>query len=126
MRKWTMEKLKAEVAKLYRVDMQILGDEFILRTFLGLSDEEIAAVLKDKPAPLTSPSPKKATTPSLRAAGATGMTTPQVGGLNPLAMVSKKEDGYNGLDKSDGFHIATLQMMNLVETLRDLVDLELN
>jgi hypothetical protein len=126
MRKWTMEKLKAEVAKIYRVDMQILGDEFILRTFLGLPDEEIAAVLKDKPAPLTSPSPKKATTPSLRAAGATGMTTPQVGGLNPMAMVSKKEDGSNGLDRSDGFHIVTLQMMNLVETLRDLVDLELN
>jgi len=126
MRKWTMEKLKAEVAKIYRVDMQILGDEFILRSFLGLSDEEIAAVLKDKPAPLTSPSPKKATTPSLRAAGATGMTTPQVGGLNPKEMVSKKEDGSDGLDRSDGFHIVTLQMMNLVETLRDLVDLELN
>jgi len=126
MRKWTMEKLKAEVAKIYRVDMQILGDEFILRSFLGLPDEEIAAVLRDKPAPLTSPSPKKAPTPSLRAAGATGMTTPQVGGLNPLAMVSQGEDGSNGLNRSDGFHIVTMQMMNLVETLRDLVDMEIN
>jgi len=126
MRKWTMEKLKAEVAKMYRVDMQLLGDEFILRSFLGLTDEEITAVLKEKPAPNTLPSPKKATTPSLRAAGATGMTTPQVGGLNPMTMVSQKEYGHNGLDRADGFHIATLHMMNLVETLRDLVELEIN
>mgnify|MGYP005844378067 CR=1 FL=1 len=126
MRKWTIEKLKAEVAKMYRVDMQLLGDEFILRNFLDLTDEEIAAVLKEKPTPNTLPSPKKATTPSLRVAGATGMTTPHVGGLNPMTMVSQREDGNNGLNRSDGFHIATLHMMNLVETLRDLVDLELN
>jgi hypothetical protein len=120
MRKWTMEKLKAEVAKLYRIDMSLLSDRFILKKFLGMSDEEIEAVLREKPVPNTLLSPKKATTPSLRAAGATGVTTPAVGGLNPMAMVSQMDD------RVDNFHIVMLHMMNLVETLRDLVELELN
>jgi hypothetical protein len=53
----------------------------------------------------------------------TGITTPAVGKIAP--MVSQEHDGSNGLDK-EGIHIATMYMMNLVETLRDLVDLEIN
>jgi hypothetical protein len=41
-------------------------------------------------------------------------------------MVSQKIEGSNGEDKEAGLYIATLKMMDLVETLRDLVDLELN
>jgi hypothetical protein len=100
--------------------MSLLSDRFILKKFLGMSDEEIEAVLREKPVPNTLPSPKKGSTPSLRASGATGVTTPAVGGLNPMAMVSQMDD------RVDNFHIVTLQMMNLVETLRDLVELELN
>jgi hypothetical protein len=53
----------------------------------------------------------------------TGIATPAVGKMAP--MVSQEHDGPNGLDR-EGVHIATMYMMNLVETLRDLVDLELN
>jgi hypothetical protein len=121
MRKWTMEKLKAEVAKIYKIDMGILTNEYILKNYIGLSDEEIAGLEKEKKASFIAPSPKKVSVPSLRAAGLSGVVGPAVGGLSPSAMVAQKDD-----DRSDGFHIATLQMMNLVETLRDLVDLELN
>ncbi|RPJ06427.1 MAG: hypothetical protein EHM36_06970 [Deltaproteobacteria bacterium] len=123
MRKWTMEKLKAEVAKIYRVDIPLLSDRFILKHFLGLPDEEIQAVLREKPEPLTLPSTKKATTPSLRIAQVTGTTTPAATSMRPKAVVSHQDDGK---DRLDGIHIATLHMMNLVETLRDLVDMELN
>ena len=49
-----------------------------------------------------------------------GLATPKFSG-----MAATKVEGGNGLDR-DNLHIATLHMMNLVETLRDLVDLELN
>ena len=123
MRKWTMEKLKAEVAKLYKVDAALLPDEYILKKILGLTDDEIKSIMKAKPAPQPTSLPTKIGVPSLRAAGATGVTTPAVGGM--AAMVSQRE-GSNGEDKEAGLYIATLQMANLVETLRDLVDLELN
>ena len=40
-RKWQIEKSKAEVAKIYGVDIDIITDNFILKYFLGLTDEEI-------------------------------------------------------------------------------------
>ncbi|MCK4785193.1 MAG: hypothetical protein KAV87_15695, partial [Desulfobacteraceae bacterium] len=40
-RKWQIEKSKAEVAKIYGVDIDIVTDNFILKYFLGLTDEEI-------------------------------------------------------------------------------------
>jgi hypothetical protein len=123
MRKWTMEKLKAEVAKIYKVDMSLLSDRYILKNFVGIPDEEIDALLREKPAIPTLPSRKIGGTPSLRAGGMTGIATPAVGKMAP--MVSQEHDGPNGLDR-EGIHIATMYMMNLVETLRDLVDLELN
>lgn len=39
--KWQVEKAKAEVAKIYGVDVNVLTDEFILSYFLGLTDGEI-------------------------------------------------------------------------------------
>jgi hypothetical protein len=124
MRKWTMEKLKAEVAKLYKVDAALLPDEFILKKIVGLTDDEIKSIAKAKPAPLPTTLPTKIGAPSLRAAGASGVTTPAAGAMSP--MVSQKIEGSNGEDKEAGLYIATLKMMDLVETLRDLVDLELN
>jgi hypothetical protein len=119
-----MEKLKAEVAKLYKVDAALLPDEFILKKIVGLTDDEIKSIAKAKPAPLPITLPTKIGAPSLRAAGASGVTTPAAGAMSP--MVSQKIEGSNGEDKEAGLYIATLKMMDLVETLRDLVDLELN
>src|SRR4030067_1604850 len=34
MRKWTTEKLKAEVAKIYSTDMSLLSDRYILKNFV--------------------------------------------------------------------------------------------
>jgi hypothetical protein len=117
LRKWTMEKIKAEVAKTYRVDMNLLSDSFILKTFLGLSDEEIEAVLREKPEPISQPSGKGALgTTGVRASGATGFMTPRVGAMG---MTSQKGDG-------NGLHIGMMHLMNEIETLRDLVDLELS
>jgi intein/homing endonuclease len=47
-RKWQIEKSKAEVAKIYGVDMGVLTDEFILSHFLNLTDEEIKGLNVDK------------------------------------------------------------------------------
>lgn len=40
-RKWQVEKAKAEVAKIYGLDLNVITDDFILSFFLGLTDEEI-------------------------------------------------------------------------------------
>jgi len=40
-RKWEIEKAKAEAAKIYGLDLNVVTDDFILSYFLGLSDEEI-------------------------------------------------------------------------------------
>ena len=129
MRKWTIEKMKAEVAKIYKIDSALLPDDYLLKHFVGLPDEEIEVILKQnqKISPQLPTPAKTGKIPSLRAAGATGITTPAVGGMHPLAMISQEGDGdgEDGLD-TGSFHIATLQMMNLVETLRDLIDLEMN
>jgi hypothetical protein len=47
--KWEIEEIKANVARVYGLDLGSVNDEFILRTFLGLSDEEIADALPDEP-----------------------------------------------------------------------------
>jgi hypothetical protein len=120
LRKWTMEKIKAEIAKIYSVDISLLSDRYILKTFLGVPDEEIDAILREKPTPPSLPSGKTSNTPSLRLAGVTGATTPKAGGMTRKAIAPKKED----LD-GDGIHIATLHMMNLLETLRDFVDMQI-
>ena len=46
-RKWEINKARADIAKIYRVDLSMLTDEFILSYFLGLSDEEIKDLIKD-------------------------------------------------------------------------------
>lgn len=46
--KWQVEKAKAEVAKIYGVDVNVLTDDFILSYFLGLTDEEIKELGVDK------------------------------------------------------------------------------
>jgi len=129
MRKWTIERLKAETAKIYKVDAALLPDDYILRHFVGLSNEEVEIILKQNQtsSPQLPASAKTRGTPSLRAAGVTGVTTPAVGELHPLSVASQKGDGdgTNGFDTGN-FHIATLQMMNLAETLKDLIDLEMN
>ncbi|MEM3112780.1 MAG: portal protein [Candidatus Anstonellales archaeon] len=121
MRKWTIEKVKAEVAKIYMIDMGLLTDEFILKHFVGLDDEDIANLKGEK---VTGGSAgagggRKSRVTSIRPAEMSGLVTPKFSGM------STKVEGGNGLDR-DNLHIATLHMMNLVETLRDLVDLELN
>lgn len=47
-RKWQVQKVRAEVAKLYAVDMKVVTEEFILRHFLGLTDQEIKQLVADK------------------------------------------------------------------------------
>jgi len=122
MRKWTIEKLKAEIAKTYMIDMGILTDEFILKYYVGLSDEEIER-LKGSKLKTTAKSTGSGLgrTTSIRAGEMSGLATPKFSGMS----TATKVEGGNGLDR-DNLHIATLHMMNLVETLRDLVDLELN
>lgn len=120
MRKWTMEKLKAEVAKIYKIDIGLLDDEYILRNFVEVPDEDIAKLLKKSNGGATA----KATAGgngnlSLRTSGSTGITA-----TGATAMAAKKA-AQEGAD-SNGLHIAGLQMMNLIETLRDLVSLEMD
>jgi hypothetical protein len=122
MRKWTIEKLKAEIAKTYMIDMGILTDEFILKYYVGLSDEEIERLKGSKPKAMAkSTGSRLGRTTSIRAGEMSGLATPKFSGMS----TATKVEGGNGLDR-DNLHIATLHMMNLVETLRDLVDLELN
>lgn len=118
MRKWTMEKLKAEVAKIYKIDIGLLDDEYILKNFLEVPDDEIVALLKRGEGPTGRASSKGNGNLALRASGSTGITAPGV-----TAMAAKKAAQETG---GNGFHIAGLQMMNLVETLRDLVSLQLD
>jgi len=47
-RKWEIEKAKAEIAKIYGLDLDMLTDEFILSFFLGLSDDEVKDLIKDR------------------------------------------------------------------------------
>ena len=120
LRKWTMEKLKAEVAQIYRMGAGVpLTDEYILKNFVGVADEDIPELLG---APKPEPAAKSAGgngNLALRQGGLTGVTTPSTTGMNPK---KSTQEGYEG----NGFHMATLQLMNLVETMRDLVCLELN
>jgi len=44
-RRWEVEKAKAEIAKIYGIDLDVLTDEFVLSYFLGLSDEEIKELI---------------------------------------------------------------------------------
>ena len=47
-RKWEIEKVRAEVAKIYSVDIGVLTDDFILSHFLDLTDEEIKDLNADR------------------------------------------------------------------------------
>jgi hypothetical protein len=47
-RKWEIEKVRAEVAKIYGIDIGVLTDDFILSHFLDLTDEEIKDLSADK------------------------------------------------------------------------------
>jgi hypothetical protein len=47
-RVWEMNKLKAEIAKIYGVDVKVLTDRFILTHYVGLTQEEADAILKEK------------------------------------------------------------------------------
>ncbi|MCK5615014.1 portal protein [Candidatus Pacearchaeota archaeon] len=46
--KWEVEKLRAEVAKIYGIDLNVLTDDFILSYFLDLTDEEIKDLNVDR------------------------------------------------------------------------------
>jgi len=120
LRKWTIEKLKAEVAKVYRIDLGLLSDEFIFRVFMGLQDEEITKLKSQEvpPPPVSKVAvPGKPTgTPSLRLAGMQG-----TGGGRPA--VAKQTGEVMG--QIDTNPIVTYRMMTLLEDLRDLIDIEL-
>lgn len=133
MRKWQVEKIKAEVARIYGVEVDVLSDEFILSTFLGLSDEEIKTILKarekEEPAPqpavqpglkLVSPGPQTklpqepTKTPKKKVPGEPEPPTPQAAVPTELS----------GQIKENGVY-ASEQLVFLVEQLQALVDAEL-
>lgn len=66
--KWEIAELKANVARVYGLDLGAVNDEFILRTFLGLTDDEIADALPDEPKPAPADAPPNP--PAKNAAGA--------------------------------------------------------
>ncbi len=115
MRKWTMEKLKADVAKIYKVDVGILTDEYLLKHFVGVPDDEIEKLLAGSTGPREKGLAMSGTT-GIRAGGLTGVAS------KGAVAIPKKMAAESG----NGFHIASLQLMDLVETMRDLVSLELN
>jgi len=116
LRKYTIEKLKADIAKIYKVDMNILTDEYLLKNYADVPDEEIADILKKLPKFPPSPpgNPRGVTSArpagTTRAAGLSGTATPK------LSMVN--------LTKEMGDPVVIYHLMELLETLRDLMELE--
>lgn len=49
--RWEIAKLRADVAKIYGVDLAVVSPEFVLRHFLDLDDEQVEAALDGLPEP---------------------------------------------------------------------------
>jgi hypothetical protein len=109
-RKYTIEKLKADIAKIYKVDMNILTDEYILKNYIGVPDEEIAGIIKKLPKVPPTPSTQTRGTPSTRAGGLSGTATPKLSVVKPT---KEAEDP-----------VATYRLIDLLETFKDLIELE--
>jgi len=133
MRKWQVEKIKAEVARIYGVEIDVLSDEFILSTFLGLSDEQIAQILKnrEKDSPATKPTgkpdlklvpPGPQTKTTKEPSKSTKTQVPGEPGT-PATAATPPAEIADQIKENGPFASETL--MFLVEQLKDLVDAEL-
>lgn len=100
-RKWEIEKARAETAKIYGFDLDVLTDEFILSYFLGLTDEEIKDLGIKK---------EKETEKARKAAEA------EAGAQIAKAQADLKTGG-----KAEG----TINLMRTLEELKDVVAMEL-
>ena len=122
LRKWTTEKLKAEVAKIYRMDTSVpMTDEYILKNYAGVADEDIATLLAAKPEDIkksTAATAKSKEGLALRTSASTGIASTGVTGAQPKKTAAE-QDG-NGED-----HEALMGILDLAGQLKELVDLEL-
>lgn len=124
LRKWTMEKLKAEVAKVYKMDVGLpITDEYIMKYFAGISDEDIAELIKVKEkevkASIKSTSKTKEAL-ALRTSASAGLaSTGATGAQAKTATSERAEDNGNGEDRY-------LEIATLIGQLKELVDLELH
>ena len=116
MRKWTMELIKSQVAKIYRIDIGVLTDEYILREFLGIPEDEIPKLIgnpEDKAMRVSGSNGKDYL--ALRQAGLVGSITPPIPGTDQKKAAQEWKNG-------GGFH-DTLRLISLVEQMRDLISM---
>lgn len=138
MRKWNVEKIKAEVARIYGVEIDVLSDEFILRTFLGLSDDEIKDITKEREKeepPAEKPGTQPGAQPGLKIVpkAPTGKTGKEPTSTTKMAVPGEPEPPKPQVQppaeiaekiESGGVY-ASEQLAFLVEQLQALVDAEL-
>lgn len=120
LRKWTIEKLKAEVVKVYKVDIGIpFTDEIMLRDYVGITDpDDIKAMLGQKKQPPTTQKPKGGNgedTSAKRLSATTGLSVPGAPGVT----VNKERQ----MDDPDGWQAAIFEIERQVGHLKNLSSL---
>jgi len=98
LREWQVEKTKAEIAKIWGKDINEVSTPFLLKKYLGLTDDDIAQMTVE-------PKP--------------------VGSNTFYNLTSKSGDAADSTPTTEEVY-AHAHLANALETLRDLVDMELD